>query len=41
MKWWTHAMCGKQTQFAAGVDPNKRNEVCRWCNVALGGWFES
>lgn len=40
MVWWIHALCGRRTQFPAGVDPNRQNAVCRWCNVAIGGWSE-
>lgn len=40
MVWWVHSMCGKSTQFAAGVDPNARGAVCKWCNVALGSWSQ-
>jgi len=31
-------LCGKASDFEAGVNPNKVQTPCPHCGVALGGW---
>lgn len=39
MVTWEHMMCGKQTKFPPGKNPNGPPETpCPKCGVALGGW---